>query len=81
MVLWNGGQLTIKYMGKNDKSLMTLPATMGSDEEKLAKFRKVRDQIEQRILTWLQDLPRFDSYWQKCSLKTTLPSGGGEAGA
>lgn len=28
-------------------------AFVGSDEEKLAKFREVRDQIEQRIKEWL----------------------------
>jgi arsenate reductase len=28
-------------------------ALVGSDEEKLAKFREVRDQIEQRIKEWL----------------------------
>ncbi len=28
-------------------------AFMGSEDEKLAKFREVRDQIEQRIKTWL----------------------------
>lgn len=27
----------------------------GSDEEKLARFRAVRDQIEARILAWLDD--------------------------
>ena len=30
----------------------------GSEEEKLAKFRQVRDQIDQRIQTWLQELPQ-----------------------
>ncbi len=28
---------------------------VGSDEEKLAKFREVRDQIEQRIKAWLEE--------------------------
>ncbi len=28
----------------------------GSDEEKLNKFREVRDQIDQRIKTWLKEL-------------------------
>ncbi|NPV07392.1 MAG: arsenate reductase ArsC [Anaerolineae bacterium] len=28
----------------------------GSEEEKLAKFREVRDQIERRILEWLREL-------------------------
>ncbi len=32
-------------------------AAIGSDEEKLAKFREVRDQIEQRILQWLKEMP------------------------
>jgi arsenate reductase len=27
----------------------------GSDEEKLAKFREVRDQIDQRIKDWLAE--------------------------
>jgi arsenate reductase len=30
-------------------------AFTGSEDEKLAKFRKVRDQIEQRIKTWLAE--------------------------
>jgi arsenate reductase len=30
-------------------------AFMGSDDEKLAKFRKVRDQIEQRVISWLSE--------------------------
>ena len=30
-------------------------AQSGSDEEKLAKFRQVRDQIESRIRFWLQE--------------------------
>ncbi len=30
-------------------------AVEGSDEEKLAKFREVRDQIEARILEWLSE--------------------------
>ena len=29
----------------------------GSDEEKIAKFREVRDQIEQRIRAWLAEQP------------------------
>jgi arsenate reductase len=45
----------------------------GSDEEKLAKFRQVRDQIDTRIKDWLQELPRFDSYWGKTDLKISLP--------
>jgi arsenate reductase len=48
-------------------------AATGSDEERLAKFRQVRDRIEQRILDWLQELPRFDSHWEKCRLKITTP--------
>ncbi len=28
----------------------------GSPEEKLAKFREVRDQVEQKILSWLEDM-------------------------
>lgn len=33
------------------------PATFqGSDDEKLQKFRQVRDQIDQRIKTWLKDM-------------------------
>ena len=31
-------------------------AFQGSDADKLARFREVRDQIEQRILTWLQEI-------------------------
>jgi arsenate reductase len=30
-------------------------AYAGSDDEKLAKFRKVRDQLEQRIRAWLKE--------------------------
>ena len=30
-------------------------AFMGLDDEKLAKFRKVRDQIEQRVISWLSE--------------------------
>jgi arsenate reductase len=30
----------------------------GSEEHKLAKFREVRDLIEQRIIAWLDTLPR-----------------------
>lgn len=30
-------------------------AFAGSDDEKLAKFREVRDQIEMRILAWLEE--------------------------
>ena len=33
-------------------------AVEGSPEEKLAKFRQVRDQIEARILNWLEELNR-----------------------
>lgn len=29
-------------------------ASQGSDEEKLAGFRRVRDRIEERIVTWLE---------------------------
>jgi arsenate reductase (thioredoxin) len=32
-------------------------AFTGSEEEKLAKFREVRDKIEKRIKLWLQELP------------------------
>jgi arsenate reductase (thioredoxin) len=32
-------------------------AATGSDEEKLAKFRQVRDQIDQRIQLWLKEQP------------------------
>lgn len=32
-------------------------AQQGSDEEKLAKFRQIRDQIENRIKLWLQEQP------------------------
>jgi len=31
-------------------------AVVGSDAEKLAAFRRVRDQIEARILAWLREL-------------------------
>ena len=31
--------------------------TQGTEEEKLAKFREVRDQIDQRIQSWLRELP------------------------
>ncbi|WP_052301976.1 arsenate reductase ArsC [Desulfobacca acetoxidans] len=48
-------------------------AATGSEEEKLAKFRQVRDQIDRRIQDWLHDLPRFDSHWQTCELKITTP--------
>jgi len=51
-------------------------AATGSDEEKLAKFRQVRDQIDKRVQDWLQELPRFDSYWEKTDLKATLPPPG-----
>jgi arsenate reductase len=30
-------------------------AFVGSDDEKLAKFREVRDQVEQRIRAWLKE--------------------------
>lgn len=30
-------------------------ATEGTEEEKLRKFREIRDQIEKRILTWLEE--------------------------
>jgi arsenate reductase len=32
-------------------------AFQGSEEEKLAKFREVRDQIDERIRAWLADQP------------------------
>ena len=32
-------------------------AFVGSDDEKLAKFREVRDQIEQRVKEWLEEQP------------------------
>ena len=48
-------------------------AVTASDEEKLAKFRQVRDQIDQRIRTWLHELPRFDSYWQDHNLEIAIP--------
>jgi len=32
-------------------------AVQGSEDEKLAKFREVRDQIDQRIQLWLKELP------------------------
>ena len=35
-------------------------AVQGSGEERLAKFRSVRDQIEQRIQAWLQELEPSD---------------------
>lgn len=28
----------------------------GSDEDKLAKFRQIRDQIEQKIMSWLEEI-------------------------
>ena len=31
------------------------PAALGTDEDKLAKFRKVRDQIDRRIREWLAE--------------------------
>lgn len=31
-------------------------AVVGSDDEKLAKFREVRDQVEQKIKSWLGEL-------------------------
>lgn len=48
-------------------------AATGTDEEKLAKFREVRDKIEARLIAWLQDLPSFDPYWQSHPLRTHLP--------
>jgi arsenate reductase len=33
-------------------------AFVGSEEEKLNKFREVRDQIEQKILNWLAEQPQ-----------------------
>ncbi len=48
-------------------------AATGSEEEKLAKFREVRDKIEQRLLYWLQDLPSFDSYWNSHTLISKAP--------
>ncbi len=56
-------------------------AATGSDAEKLAKFRQVRDQIDQRIRTWLHELPRFDSYWQDHNLKIAIPPAQGEGSA
>ena len=50
-------------------------AVTASETEKLAKFRQVRDQIDRRIQEWLQELPRFDPYWQECQLKITTPPG------
>jgi arsenate reductase (thioredoxin) len=31
-------------------------AAQGTEEQKLAKFRQIRDQIEQRIIQWLKEL-------------------------
>jgi arsenate reductase len=56
-------------------------AATGSDGEKLAKFRQVRDKIDQRIRTWLHELPRFDSYWQDHTLKIAIPPAQGEGSA
>ncbi len=33
-------------------------AVEGSDEEKLAKFRQVRDQIEEQVKEWLSSIPK-----------------------
>lgn len=46
-------------------------AATGSEEDRLAKFREVRDKIEQRLLYWLQDLPSLDSYWNSHQLMVT----------
>ncbi|OHB66737.1 MAG: protein tyrosine phosphatase [Planctomycetes bacterium RBG_13_60_9] len=35
-------------------------ATRGNEEERLEKFRQVRDQIEQRIQLWLKEISRQD---------------------
>jgi arsenate reductase (thioredoxin) len=51
-----------------------------SKEEKLAKCRQVRDQIEQRILTWLQELPQFDSDWTDYPLIINAPAASGQKG-
>jgi arsenate reductase len=55
-------------------------AATGSEEEKLAKFRQVRDQIDQRIQTWLQELPRIDTFWGKIPLKLSMPTASGPGG-
>jgi len=31
-------------------------ALIGSDEEKTAKFREIRDQIEEKIKSWLEEI-------------------------
>jgi arsenate reductase (thioredoxin) len=33
-------------------------AIQGTDEEKLAGFRRIRDQIQERIKTWVESLPK-----------------------
>jgi len=49
-------------------------AATGSDEEKLAKFREVRDKIEARLIAWLRELPSFDHYWDSHNLILNIPS-------
>lgn len=45
-------------------------AFQGTEEEKLAKFRQVRDQIDQRIRAWLKEMsfskPVRQEYAQEC---------------
>ena len=49
-------------------------AATGTEEEKLAKFRQVRDKIEARLLAWLRELPSFDHYWDSHPLRVNIPA-------
>jgi len=41
-------------------------AAKGSEEERLQKFRQVRDQIEQRIKSWVKDISEHEDVpWKK----------------
>ena len=47
--VWMGGARKLSWLFEDPA------ACTGSEEEKLAKFRDIRDQIETRIKTWLQE--------------------------
>jgi arsenate reductase len=52
----NCPQAFLMSAGRHDHWSFADPAAFeGSDEEKLAKFREVRDQIDQRIKNWLAE--------------------------
>jgi arsenate reductase len=48
---WPGVDLKMHWYFENPAEFV------GSDEEKLAKFREVRDQIEHKVREWLETLP------------------------